>query len=148
MMALIADNSGDRAEQLILLTERLAALITDETKCIAAREPPLSGALAEEKSRLANAYRLELARIKQDRALLADAPPHLLAQLKARTAHLQDALAEHEIALEAVKLIAEGLVQAMAEETARQRGGSRGYSPTGDLAAQSGPTPVALDRTA
>lgn len=147
-MALIADNARDRAEQLILLTERLTALITDETKCIAAREPPLSGALAEEKSRLANAYRLELARIKQDRSLLVDAPPHLLAQLKTNTTRLQDALAEHEVQLEAVKLIAEGLVQAMAEETARQRGGARNYAPNGDLAAHSGPTPAVLDRSA
>ncbi len=61
-MALIADDAADRAEQLLLLTERLGHLIGEETRRIEAREPPLAGAEADEKSRLANAYRLELAR--------------------------------------------------------------------------------------
>jgi hypothetical protein len=73
-MALLADDPKDRAEQLLLVTERLTALIDLETQRMDARQPPLDGAEAEEKTRLANAYRLELARIKQDRALIEGAP--------------------------------------------------------------------------
>ena len=50
-MALIADSPTDRAEQLLLATERLTALVVEETRRIDAREPPLDGALAEEKQR-------------------------------------------------------------------------------------------------
>lgn len=70
-----------------------------------------------------NAYRLELARVKQEPSLIDPAPPALLVQLRAKTVRLHEALAAHEIALGAVKLITEGLVQAMAEEVARQRAG-------------------------
>lgn len=147
-MALLADDAADRAEQLVLLTTRLAELITQETQLIEAREPPLSGALGDEKARLANAYRLELARIKQDPDMIAAAPPTRLAELRQRTEVLQAALAKHELALGAVKLIAEGLAQAMAEEVARQRGGASGYGASGGFQQSAQAIPVALDRKA
>ncbi|HRK64109.1 MAG TPA: flagellar basal-body protein FlbY [Terricaulis sp.] len=147
-MALIADDPTDRAEQLLLVTERLTALVVEETRRIDAREPPLDGDLAEEKQRLANAYRLELARIKDDKSLIEPAAPTLLAKLRKSTALLQEKLAEHEVALSAVKLITEGMVQAMAEEVARQRGGDAQYGAHGGLSAPSGPRPAVLDRQA
>ena len=64
-MALIADDAAHRVEQLLLMTERLAALAAEDTRLIQERLPLSDG---EEKNRLANAYRLELARIKQDDA--------------------------------------------------------------------------------
>jgi hypothetical protein len=147
-MALIADDAKDRAEQLLLITERLAALIVTETERIDARQPPLEGPDAEEKTRLANAYRLELARIKQDRSLIEGAPPALLAQLRQATAALHEKLAAHETALNAVKLVAVGLVHAMAEEVVRQRGGDARYSASGELSAPGGLGPAVLDRSA
>jgi hypothetical protein len=147
-MALIADDSRDRVAQLLLATERLTALIAEETRLIEARMPPLAGAAAEEKNRLANAYRLELARIKQEPALVASAPPPQLAELRRSTQALQDALAGHEIALNAVKVITEGLVQAMAEEVARQRGAAGSYGARGAMDALASPGPTILDRSA
>ena len=147
-MALIAEDARDRAAQLVMLTDRVMSLILEDTRRIEQREPPMDGALAEEKSRLANAYRLELARIKQDRSLIDGAPGPLLAELKTKTALLQSALERHEMALGAVKLIAEGLVQAMAQETARQRAGARGYDASGGFDAPSAPNPAVLDRSA
>ena len=73
-MALIADDAAHRVEQLLLMTERLAALAAEDTRRIEAREP-LIEAETDEKNRLANAYRLELARIKQDHALIQAARP-------------------------------------------------------------------------
>lgn len=147
-MALIADNPTDRAEQLLLLTERLTELVVEETRRIDAREAPLEGALADEKQRLANAYRLELARVKDDKSLLEGAPAPLLAKLRERTALLQEMLSVHEIALSAVKLISEGMVQAMAEEVTRQRGGEAQYGAHGGLNNPAGPRPAVLDRQA
>lgn len=147
-MALLAGDSRERAEQLALLTERLTELIHQETERIEARTPPLDGAEAEEKNRLANAYRLELARIKQDRALIDTAPPELLARLRRLTDALHQALAAHEIALSAVKSLTEGLVQAMAEEIGRVRNAGAPYGAQGAIAAPAGPSPTVLDRSA
>lgn len=147
-MALKADDARDRAEQMVLVTTRLTALIQEETRRIEAREPPLDGAQAEEKTRLANAYRLELTRIKHDRSLIEGAGGDLLVQLRQTTEALNAALAAHEIALGAVKMISEGLVQAMAGEVARLRQGEANYGASGGLSAPSGPTPTLLDRSA
>jgi len=147
-MALIADDAKDRAEQLLLVSERLAALIDLETQRIEARQPPLDGAEAEEKARLANAYRLELARIKQDRSLIEGAPPALLAQLRQSTVALHEKLAAHETALNAVKVVTEGLVHAMAEEVARQRVGDAQYGAGGERVAPHGLGATVLDQTA
>ena len=147
-MALVADHASDRAEQLIALTERLAILVSQEADRIKARLPLLHGAEAEEKNRLANAYRLELARLQQEPGLIKAAPQPLLDALKKRTLALNHALARHETALNAVKLVSEGLVQAMAEEMARQRSRSDNYTDSGALNAPAGPRPAILDRTA
>ena len=147
-MALLANSAEDRAEQLLIITNRLTALIGEEHRRMEARQPPLEGAEADERNRLANAYRLELSRIKLEPALLDGAPPALLTKLRAATAHFQQALLAHETALGALKTVSEGLVQAMAEEVTRQRGGASHYGAQGALAAQSGPKPALFDRNA
>lgn len=147
-MALIADDAAHRVEQLLLMTERLAALVAEDTRRIEARLPLLDGAEGDEKSRLANAYRLELARIKQDHGLIQDAAPDLLTRLRQGTVALHETLAAHEIALNAVKTVSEGLVHAMAEEVVRQRGEGANYSAQGALQTHAGPSPTVIDRTA
>lgn len=147
-MALLADDAADRARQMLALTERLAELIETENAMMRARQPLPAGADADEKQRLVNAYRLEMARIKEDRALIAEAPEALRAALRAATARMQAALAEHELALGALKAVTEGLVQAMAEETARLRTGGGFYGANGAPAGQTGPTPVTLNQKA
>ena len=147
-MALIADDAAHRTEQLVLMTERLATLVAEDTRRIQARQPLLGGEEGDEKSRLANAYRLELARIKQDQTLIQGAPPELLARLRQSTVALHEILADHELALNAVKVVSEGLVQAMAEEVVRQRGSGANYSSQGALDTRSGPSPTVLDRNA
>lgn len=147
-MALIADDARDRAEQLLLMTQRLTAIAVEETRRIEAREPLLDGPDADEKQRLANAYRLELGRIKQDPSLIQSAPQDLLVSLRRSTVTLHEAMTAHELALGAVKIVSEGLVHAMAEEVARQQGSGGGYSAQGSLAPQAGPNPTVLDRNA
>ena len=146
-MALIADDAAHRVEQLLLMTERLATLAAEDTRRIEAREPLLE-AESDEKNRLANAYRLELARIKQDYALIQTAPPALLERLRHSTVALQKTLDAHELALNAVKVVSEGLVHAMAEEVVRQRGSGANYSAKGALDTHGGPRPTVLDRSA
>jgi hypothetical protein len=146
-MALVADDAAHRVDQLLMMTERLAALAAEDTRRIQARQPLLD-AEGEEKNRLANAYRLELARITQEHALIQAAPPELLDRLRRSTVALHETLAAHEIALNAVKVVSEGLVHAMAEEVVRQRGDGANYSAQGSLDARNGPSPTVLDRSA
>jgi acetyl-CoA acetyltransferase len=147
-MALLADDAKDRAEQLVLVTERLAVLVAEDTRRIEARLAPLDGAEGDEKARLANTYRLELTRIKHDRSLVEGAPPGTLERLKVSTVALHETLAAHELALGAIKLVSEGLVHAMAEEVSRQRSGEANYAQNGGLAAPTAPAPTVIDRNA
>jgi hypothetical protein len=147
-MALKADDAHDRGEQLVLVTVRLTALIEEESRRMEARLPPLGGAEADEKTRLANAYRLELARLKHDHSLIEGAGADTLFRLRDATQALHAAIAAHEIALHAVKVISEGLVQSMAEEIARLRNGEVGYAASGAVAQPSGPIPTVLDKSA
>ncbi|MBI1188063.1 MAG: flagellar basal body protein [Alphaproteobacteria bacterium] len=147
-MALIADDAADRAGQLLALTERLIAILREETALIEARKPLPNGDAAEEKARLVNAYRLEMARIKAEPALITGAAPTMHAALRRATEALNEALAAHTLALEAVKILSEGLVQAIAEEVARHTTGAGAYGADGAFAGASGPTPVALNKTA
>ncbi len=139
-------SAAARVQAVIDLTQRLATLIVAETQRVNARLP--LNIDPEERSRLVNAYRLELARVRQDQAAFAEAPPSLVAALKAQTKDLQRSLAEHERALSAVKLVTEGLVHAMAEEVARQRGAGAGYGARGVVAVSQAPTPALIDRSA
>jgi hypothetical protein len=80
--------------------------------------------------------------------LIKGAPAAMLSALKAKTTILHERLSKHEIALGAVKLIAEGLAQAMAAEIARQKNAERGYGAGGAIAESGAAIPVALDRLA
>lgn len=147
-MALLADNAADRAEQLLLLTQRLGALADVEGAALARGEPLTGEGAGEELRRLANAYRLEMARIREDRSLIADAPRALRQRLQDETAVLQDKLDVYAAALFAAREITEGLVRAVGEEVQRARRGPATYGAQGGYAEQAGVAPVALDRTA
>lgn len=147
-MALLADDAADRAEQLLLLTERLTGLVAAETEILAAGEPLTADAAgAAEMRRLANAYRLEMARIRDDRSLIAAAPRPLRQKLQDATATLQARLDVYSSALTAAREITEGLVRVVAEEVQRARKGPAGYDAGGGYA-EANTVPVALDQRA
>jgi predicted nucleic acid-binding protein len=147
-MALIADDAGDRAAQILILTESLRTIVEADTALVRARRPLAEGAAAEEKQRLVNAYRLEMTRISQDPALIKDAPRAALDALTTATQALQAAVAEHAAEVAAVKAVSEGLVQAIAQEVNREAAARRGYAPHGGLSAGMAAPAVAIDRKA
>ncbi|HVY34706.1 MAG TPA: flagellar basal body protein [Caulobacteraceae bacterium] len=128
-MALDAPDAATRMAQLITLTERLTGLIADQVKAFEARRPQDAALDAAETGRLANLYRHESLRVQTQPELLAGAPPELRARLIAATRAFDAVLARHGRAVEAAKTITEGLVRAIAEEIARQRGAVAGYGP-------------------
>jgi hypothetical protein len=128
-MALDAQSSAARMEQLIALTERLTALIAQQLRAFEARRPHEAAASAEETVRLANLYRHESLRVRADPSLLAGAPDALRERLIGATRAFDAVLARHSRAVDAAKVITEGLVRAIAEEIASQRDAVAGYGP-------------------
>lgn len=148
-MAIVARDAADRVAQLIALAEDLTAFAQAEAAAIKARRAPTSSAAQEDKIRLANAFRLEMSHLEADPSLIAGAPKADLKRLKDACAALEQASVAHRDALEALKHVSEGLLQAMAEEVARQRGaaGAR-YGAQGGMQPSAGSPAVALDKRA
>ncbi len=129
-MTLAAIDSDDRAAQLITLTERLTVRLTEEIRAFEIRRPHLVAAGAAETLRLANIYRHEALRIRQNPALLSGARDELKERLVKATAAFQETLTRHGRAVAAAKALTEGLVHAIAKEVAVRRGRAAGYGPT------------------
>jgi hypothetical protein len=146
-MALSADTPAARMEQLVLLTERLTGLISEQLRAFEARRPQDAAHNAEETARLANLYRHESLKVKADAALLEGAPAELREKLVAVTRAFDAVLARHGRAVEAAKTLTEGLIRAIAEEVSAQRHAVTSYGHKG-MQAPKPATAVALNRRA
>lgn len=139
----------ERVEQLIQLTERLTELVALEAQAFEQRRPQDAARTLEETSKLANVYRHESARVRANPQLVAGAPLELRARLVRATEAFDAVLARHGRALAAAKTVTEGLVRAIADEVADQRGRSAGYGPGAVAAAPTGSaTAITLNRRA
>jgi hypothetical protein len=121
----------ERIQDLIVLTERLTALIADQAKAFEARRPQDAARTMEETSRLANIYRHEAQRMRADPVKLAEAPLEQRTRLIRATEAFDAVMARQARALTAAKTITEGLVHAIAHEVAAQRSRGVGYGPSG-----------------
>ena len=128
--------SGDideRAEQLDAMTRRLVRLIGAEAEAVQAHRLSAANADWDEKERLVHAWRLEVARIKANPALLAGISAARKASLKDASRELEAMLEAHAVALSASKAVTEGLVRSIAAEVAAVRSAPAGYGRTGSL---------------
>ncbi len=129
-MSLAAADGEDRARQLLALTDRLTQRLLDEVGAFEARRPHLVAGSAGETLRLANLYRHESARIRQEPDLLAAAPRELKGRLIVATERFQSTLKRHAEAVAAARVITEGLIHAVAQEVASRRSRGAGYGPS------------------
>jgi hypothetical protein len=146
-MSLDAHTPQDRVEQLLTLTERLTGLMRRETAAFEAHRPQDVMASAEETARLANLYRHESLKVRKDPTLITEAPAPLRKRLIEATRSFDEALARHGRAVEAAKVVTEGLVKAIAEELVGQRAAGSGYGPSAK-ASEPGATSITLNRRA
>ena len=121
-------SANERVEQLIILTERLTAMIRRETEAFEARRPQDVADTVGETARLANIYRLESARLKQDPTVLTAATENRRKTLVNATKAFDTALTRHGQVLEAARTITEGLVHAIAKEVTANRAKPVGYT--------------------
>lgn len=123
----------ERAEQLDAMTLRLVRLIGAEAEAVQAHRLSAANADWDEKERLVHAWRLEVARIKANPALLAGILPERKAALKESAQQLEHALEAHAVALAASKSVTEGLVRSIAAEVAAVRSAPAGYGRAGNV---------------
>ena len=140
-------NASARVRQLIDLTRRLTERLEAEARAFEARRPQDAAATLSETQDLANQYRRESAQVKADPSVLAGAPVAERQRLIEATRAFDAVLARHARAVEAARIISEGLVQAIAAEVAAQRGAPSAYGASGHATAADGRA-VALNRTA
>lgn len=147
MTLLAANNPAERAEALILLTSRLTELIEKETALFEAKRPLDAQGFQDEKSKLATIYRREIAAVKAEPARLEAAPVPLKEQLKAITAKFTTALEANGRAVDALRVLTEGIVRSVADEAARLRDQDGGYGPGSKRAPAAAPA-IAVNQRA
>ena len=128
----------ENVERLITLTERLTERLAVDSKAFEARRPHEAADRLPETTRLANLYRHECVRVRQDPTMVDSASPALRERLTLATEAFEAVLARHGRALFAAKAVTEGVVRAIAEEVAKSRSAVAGYGPGGRAPTGSG----------
>lgn len=142
-----AVNAAARVRQLTDLTNRLTASLTEESQAFEARRPQDAAASLAGTQDLANAYRRESAQIKANPAAIAAAPAADRTALIRATEAFEAVLSRHARAVEAARIVSEGLVRTIAAEVAGQRGSPSAYGASGKATAGDGRA-VAFNRQA
>lgn len=144
---LSAQNSSDRAAQLLALTKRLTERLAGDTAVLEAHRPQdLVGGIEETRS-LSNLYRLETARIKANPSLLDGISDKEKSALRDATELFDKALVRYEGAVIAAKTITEGIVAAVAEDLNSQTKKTATYGAHGRTS-NNGPQSLNLGRFA
>ena len=136
-----------RVDGLIQLTERLTDLISAECRAFEAHKPHEAAKSLEETSRLANIYRLESQKVRADRTLVEAAPLANRVRLVRATEAFDAVLSRHGRALNAAKVVTEGIVKAVADEIASKRVTGAGYGPDA-ATVQASATSLTLNQSA
>jgi hypothetical protein len=146
-MTLAVANPSDHVDQLLSLTERLTAMLVEQTRLFEARRPQDAAAITAQSADLANLYRRESMRIRANPAVLAGAPAAKRAKLVEATRAFEAALARHGRSVQAAMTVTEGVVRAIAQEVARRRTPVAGYGPRAKATAGDG-SAITLNRRA
>ena len=140
--------SDENVRLLIALTEQLTERMRLDADAFEARRPHEAAERIEETQRLANLYRHESDRVRQNPSLIAGAAPSLRQQLARASETFEATLQRHGRSLYALKTVTEGVVKAIDEEVSRARAATAGYGPVARLATRDVAVAIALNRRA
>ena len=143
----MSEAATERVNALIALTQRLTDLISAECRAFEQRRPQDVALTIDETSRLANTYRHESNRIRQDKSLIEGASLERRTALMRATEAFDAVLARHGRALEAARIVTEGIVKSVADEVVARRETGAGYG-SGGAAVQADARAVTLNRSA
>jgi hypothetical protein len=147
-MALMANDASDLMDQLILLTRRLADVAERQAALFEANRLNEAQPLTDEAGRLGAVYAMESRRIAQNPSIISEASRELKAALTEETMRFRKAMEAHERSIERQRMLAEGLVRAIAEEAVAARPTPVAYGPGSGSSAFRDTSAVALDRRA
>jgi len=140
-------NATARVRQLTDLTVRLTARLSEESRVFESHRPQDAAAALAGTQDLANTYRRESAQLKADpRAIVAASVADKTALIRATEA-FEAVLSRHARAVEAARIVSEGLVRTIAAEVSGQRGSPSAYGASGKANAGDGRA-VAFNRQA
>ena len=146
-MSTDAELAAGRARALRALTTELTQRLSMELAAFEARRPQDVASSALKTQELANAYRRESAQIKANPALISAAPKADRQALIEATRAFDAVVNRHALAVEAARVISEGLVKTIAAEVAAQRTPASAYGSTGQANTADGRA-FALNRSA
>ncbi len=124
-------NATARVRQLVDLTTRLTTRLSEESKAFESRRPQDAAATMAATQDLANTYRRESAQLKANPASVAAASVADRTALIRATEAFEAVLSRHARAVEAARIVSEGLVRTIAAEVAGQRGSPSAYGASG-----------------
>ena len=123
-----------RIERLILLAERLVAVLEADIAALTAGKPGEMKSLDPENQKLSVIYGKEAQNF--DIRIAKSAPPGLRQRFMATTAKFREVLQLHTRLLARVRNASEGMIQAVAREVERINAPSRNYGPQSGYKAQ------------
>lgn len=135
------------ARRLTSLTERLSERLENETLAFAERRPGDVVASLPVTQELTNQYRRESAQLRAAPDMILSAPVADRSILIEATRKFETILAKHARAVEAARVISEGLVRTIAAEVAGARALGSGYGASGH-AHQGDGRAITLNRSA
>lgn len=124
-------NATARVRQLIDLTNRLTARLGEESKVFESHRPQDAATALAGTQDLANTYRRESAQLKADPGSVAAASAADRTALIQATRAFEAVLTRHARAVEAARIVSEGLVRTIAAEVTGQRGSPSAYGASG-----------------
>ena len=130
-MALVAKNTDDYIDQMIILTDRLYEITLKQIKSLEANEFDEFSPEGDDISRLAAVYYSESKKISNNPFMINDGTDALKAALKDSTKRFRDIMGKHERLLERNAKITEGLVKTIAAETVKTRPAPISYGASG-----------------
>lgn len=112
-------NDVTKAEELIVLTDRLAAIVEDDVRTLKSRRPAMLAGKEADRATTTLHYAKAAAGFKAP-ATVAALPAVTQSKLKTATTRLQAATLEQTRLLTAFRHVTEGLVKAVADVVARK----------------------------
>jgi hypothetical protein len=141
------DTATAHTRRLVSLTEQLGQRLADETRAFVERRPGDVVASLPQTQELTNQYRRESAQVRAQPGLVSAAPADERSALIKATQKFEAILSAHARAVEAARVVSEGLVRTIAAEVAGARAMGAGYG-AGGQAYQGDGRAITLNRSA
>jgi len=140
--------SDENVQRLIALTEQITERMRLDAEAFEARRAHEVAGRIEDTQRMANLYRFESDKVRQNPLLIAGASLQLRQKLARASQAFETALARHGRAVYGLKAVTEGVIRAIAEEVARSRAATAGYGPGARMATRDAAVAITLNRRA